>query len=236
MAKIYLASSWRNAEQPAVVEALRAAGHEVYDFRNPKPDSDGFRWSEIDGGWQSWGPDRFREALKHPVAEEGFGLDFDAMRWADTCVLLLPCGRSAHLELGWAIGAGKRTAIVLAEGHEPELMYKLAKAICLDVPELLSVLARWSVRTGDAVFHRPSGENWLVAFADADRDEIAWCGWPPGFAKLSDCDVVQKASDADSLKLLREIAGMGGNDRDHRRSWARSTLAEMGLSAEEPAS
>jgi len=31
--KIYVASSWRNAQQPAVVNALVAAGNEVYDFR-----------------------------------------------------------------------------------------------------------------------------------------------------------------------------------------------------------
>ena len=30
-------------------------------------------------------------------------------RWDDTFVLVLPCGRSAHLELGWAVGQGKRT-------------------------------------------------------------------------------------------------------------------------------
>ena len=35
MSKIYVASSWRNPHQPAIVEELRVAGHEVYDFRNP---------------------------------------------------------------------------------------------------------------------------------------------------------------------------------------------------------
>ena len=47
------------------------------------------------------------------------------MEWADAFVLLMPCGRSAHLEAGWAIGAGKPTAILLSAG-EPELMYKMA--------------------------------------------------------------------------------------------------------------
>ena len=30
---IYVASSWRNTYYPEVVQALRDAGHEVYDFR-----------------------------------------------------------------------------------------------------------------------------------------------------------------------------------------------------------
>ena len=41
--KIYVASSWRNREQPSVVKALREAGHEVYDFRNPAPDGQAAR-------------------------------------------------------------------------------------------------------------------------------------------------------------------------------------------------
>ena len=31
--KIYVAASWRTETQPEVVDALRANGHEVYDFR-----------------------------------------------------------------------------------------------------------------------------------------------------------------------------------------------------------
>ena len=45
---IYLASSWRNTYYPDVLAALRAAGHDVYDFRNPGDGTDGFKWSKID--------------------------------------------------------------------------------------------------------------------------------------------------------------------------------------------
>jgi hypothetical protein len=139
--KIYVASSWRNRQQPFVVSELRLAGHEVYDFRNPAPGDAGFSWANMDPNWQSWTPEEFREALKHPLAEKGFGLDFQAMHWADTFVLVMPCGRSAHLELGWAEGAGKRTVILLSDG-EPELMYKMADRICVSVEEVLECLKR----------------------------------------------------------------------------------------------
>ena len=39
--KIYVASSWRNEYYPEVVEKLREAGHEVYDFRNPPSNATG---------------------------------------------------------------------------------------------------------------------------------------------------------------------------------------------------
>ena len=48
MARIYVASSWRNQYYPEVVSALRSAGHEVYDFRNPPHGGSGFRWTDID--------------------------------------------------------------------------------------------------------------------------------------------------------------------------------------------
>ena len=51
MRKIYVASSWRNDNQPEVVEKLKDAGHEVYDFRHPSVDNNGFGWSEIDPDW-----------------------------------------------------------------------------------------------------------------------------------------------------------------------------------------
>jgi len=56
-------------------------------------------------------------------------------------VLVLPCGRSAHLELGWAAGQGKRTAILL-DGPQvtPELMYKMVDHISTDAFDLLGWL------------------------------------------------------------------------------------------------
>jgi hypothetical protein len=107
MSRIYVASSWRNPFQQEVVAWLREVGHEVYDFRNPRPGDDGFHWSDIDPAWQSWSPLQYRKALKHPIAAAGFESDFSAMRRADICVLVLPCGRSAHLEAGWMAGSGR---------------------------------------------------------------------------------------------------------------------------------
>ena len=136
---IYVASSWRNQIQQEVVKDLRAAGFEVYDFKNPAEGNNGFKWSDIDPDWQNWTPEQFRESLRHPIAARGFNLDMDALRWCDACVLVMPCGRSAHLEAGYAIGAGKPTAILLSDG-EPELMYRMAPSICLSIEEVINFL------------------------------------------------------------------------------------------------
>lgn len=124
-AKIYVASSWRNEFQPEVVTILKAIGHEVYDFRNPAPGNNGFQWSDIDKDWIHWSTEEYVQALQHPIAQNGFKHDFDAMKWANVCVLVLPAGRSANTEAGWMKGAGKRVYVYQPVREEPELMYKL---------------------------------------------------------------------------------------------------------------
>lgn len=52
MTRIYVASSWRSPYQPEVVAALRKAGHEVYDIRNPKDNPGGFHWADVGENWQ----------------------------------------------------------------------------------------------------------------------------------------------------------------------------------------
>lgn len=122
--KIYVASSWRNELQAFVVHSLRSLSHEVYDFKHPHL-SKGFHWSEIDTEWRDWTIADYRSALLNFRAEEGFSADHKAMVWADACVLVLPCGRSAHLEAGWFAGKNKPTVVYTQDNQvEPELMYK----------------------------------------------------------------------------------------------------------------
>jgi len=134
--KIYVASSWRNSMQPIVVNALRDK-FDVYDFRHPEPGNTGFRWTDCDPEWHNWEPRRFREmVLTHPIAAKGFRLDMTALQSCDICVLVMPSGRSAHLEAGYAVGAGKPTCILLADG-EPELMYRMVDRMCLSTLDVV---------------------------------------------------------------------------------------------------
>lgn len=136
--KIYVASSWRCAYQPCAVRKLRALGHEVYDFRGAgtgwgeaEGPGGGFHWSEVDPDWKEWPSDvlRYLRALEHPRAIDGYNRDMNALRRSDACILVNPCGQSAHAELGWAAGAGKLTAAWCPEIREPDLMLKMASYI-----------------------------------------------------------------------------------------------------------
>lgn len=140
MAKIYIASSWRNQYYPDVVTRLREAGHEVYDFRNPPQGTDGFHWSDVDADYMNWNAAQYREGLKSPKAEQQFANDIEALTWADTCLLVLPCGRSAHTEAGWMAGAGKKVIVYIPEMQEAELMYKLFDYVSEDLNEIIDYL------------------------------------------------------------------------------------------------
>jgi hypothetical protein len=137
--RIYVASSWSNWQQQIVVTALEGLGHQVYDFKR-----DGFSWKEVmpsyDGGTVH--ETEFLKALDRPRSIEGYDRDYQFLRAAHMTILVLPCGRSAHLELGIAEGLGQRTAIYLdGEPNEgqvtPDLMYKAVDHIAPNMHSLL---------------------------------------------------------------------------------------------------
>lgn len=144
---VYVASSWRNNYHVAVVAALRAAGIPCYDFKNPE-EGTGFHWGEV--GVNSAGEtyENYRKGLMHPRSEAGFLSDFNAMERSSHGILVLPAGRSAHLEAGWLMGQGKPTAILMFPEVErdrndlytPELMYKMADYITDSLFDLLGWL------------------------------------------------------------------------------------------------
>ncbi len=154
--KVYVASSWRNKYYEDVLKYFKeslAGLIEFYDFRNPEQGNSGFSWREIEAdgvSFEKWETAEYLHALEHPTAEQGFKFDFDAMKGADACVLILPCGRSAHLEAGYFVGAGKPLLILIPEQIEPELMYKMTPYIFEDAgklsAELFNLLKTWAKR------------------------------------------------------------------------------------------
>lgn len=77
------------------------------------------------------------------------------------------------------------------------------------------------IDTGDVVLHAPTGERWVVACVEGNQ--LSWCGWPEGWAKLEDCTLAEKATPGRRLELLHAMAKMHNND--HRRRFAQNILA-----------
>lgn len=138
--RIYVASSWRNTYYPEVVSRLREAGFDVYDFRNPPSGDPGFHWTDVSPDCMEWTPAEYKAHLVHPLAERQFHNDIEAMSGCDACVLVLPCGRSAHTEAGWFAGRGKTVVAYVPERIEPELMYRLFSSVATTLDEVIAQL------------------------------------------------------------------------------------------------
>jgi hypothetical protein len=69
-------------------------------------------------------------------------------------------------------------------------------------------------RCGDYVFHRPTEETWMVAWAEGE--DLAWAGWPDGKARLSDCDVVYRCTGDEHRKAVDDWRNVTNDTRPHR--------------------
>ena len=109
MKKIYLASSWKNAGMlHLLADALRRKGFKVDLFCDKSTGRFVFNWQETpDFNYKS----NEREALKHKYFQKAFKEDKKMIEWCDICIMVLPCGKSSHLEAGYAKGIGKKLYI-----------------------------------------------------------------------------------------------------------------------------
>lgn len=100
---------------------------------------------QVNTDWRQWTPEKFISELNlnNPVSARGFPLDKQALDDCDVCVCVLPCGRSAHLEAGYAAGRGKKVIFCLhPDKFEPELMYLLGDGCVVTTRELASALEK----------------------------------------------------------------------------------------------
>lgn len=139
---IYVASSWRNPRYEGVLDCLLQWNIAYYDWR----DEEGFHWSEVFGteSVDHWttpiSPQQYINGMSHERAKAGFKRDMDHLRKAEALILVLECGKSAHLEAGWAAGAGKPTALYITGNLRPELMYGMFGLITADI----DILMHWA--------------------------------------------------------------------------------------------
>lgn len=101
--KIYVAGSFKNSEEiNRIGNELRKAGHECYIFCEPGCET--LKLSQemraIENINEMTPKSIYTSHRLNKIGE----LNFDALQTCDAVVLVLPCGRSAHLEAGYMIG------------------------------------------------------------------------------------------------------------------------------------
>jgi len=126
--KVYLIGSLRNPTVPDLGRVLRLAlpQWEVFDdWYAAGPEADDY--------WRTYSMNRgddYATALKGYAARNVQTFDAKHLDECTHAVLVLPAGKSGHLELGRCIGAGKRTIIYLDADYDRwDVMYGLADAV-----------------------------------------------------------------------------------------------------------
>ena len=83
---------------------------------------------------------------------------------------MLPCGRWAHLELGYGIGTGKRTVPLWHDGDEPDITHNAVDKIVFEVADIVAAL-----ETGGE-FHEYFGHD-IPSFGNWDqRTPVCYSG------------------------------------------------------------
>jgi len=131
---VYLIGSLRNPEIPLIGNKLREQGYDVFD--------DWFAGGKIaDDEWQAYETSRGREygtALRGYAAEHVYNFDLHHLNRASVGVLVLPAGKSGHLELGFLAGQGKRTFVLFDKVPERwDVMYQFATNVAFSLDELI---------------------------------------------------------------------------------------------------
>jgi hypothetical protein len=139
MKSIYLIGSLRNPRVPEVGCILRASGWDVFDdWYAAGPEADD-KWQE----YETLKGHNYQRALGGYAARHVYHYDRHHLNRCGIGVLLMPAGKSGHLELGYLAGQGKPVYIVLEDGAPArwDVMYQFAD-VCFDLPELLMRLRK----------------------------------------------------------------------------------------------
>ncbi len=149
MMRIYVAGSFKNAERIRVIgDALRLSGYDVYVFCDE--DEPTYRLSQElrkDVDVKTLTP----QAIQSNKTLLTIGsLNYMRLIQCDALVLVLPCGRSAHLEAGWMCGQHRPVYVIgpMVPG-EFDAMYIMVNGIFADdeYPQLAKKLEEdWQKR------------------------------------------------------------------------------------------
>lgn len=130
---VYIIGALKNPEVPKLARVIRKLGHDVYDeWHCPGPDADKFWQAYCDANGLT-----YQQALNSWHCKQIFEIDKFHLDRCDAAILVLPAGKSGHLELGYVKGLGKKAYILLdGEPDKFDIMYRFADLVTTDIKEI----------------------------------------------------------------------------------------------------
>src|SRR3990167_7516690 len=139
MKKIYIIGALKNWRVVNLHLELQEAGFEVFSsWLTPGAHADEY--------WRTYSKQRKltqKEALKDWSAQHIFNFDKTHLDRCDIAVMLMPCGKSGHLELGYIRGQGKKGYILFdKEPKRWDVMHNFATDVFYSKEELKKELKK----------------------------------------------------------------------------------------------
>ena len=137
---VYLIGSLRNPEIPVIGEFLRqGTGFEIFD-----------EWWTASEDADDWLRDYFhyrkltyKDAIHSYAAKHIFDFDKHHLDRSFAGVLVMPAGKSGHLELGYLVGQGKPTYVLFDRVPERiDIMYNFCTNVFFNKEDLLNELIK----------------------------------------------------------------------------------------------
>jgi nucleoside 2-deoxyribosyltransferase len=135
---VYIVSSLKNKDAViALANELEAQGIDPFmDWLCPGPDADDFLRDYYKARRKG-----YKETLRCAAAQNIYKFDKKWMDRSDAVVMVMPCGKSAHVELGYAVGRDKPTYILFdAEPERVDVMHNYATDVFFTKDELFKTL------------------------------------------------------------------------------------------------
>ena len=143
---IYVIGSLRNKKVPTIGNQLRAVNKdwEIFDsWYAPGPHADDYLKSYCKSKGMS-----YKETLHDYAATHVFEFDKKHINRATDVVMIMPSGRSGHLELGYFLGKNRRGYILFdQEPTRIDVMYQFATDIFFSFDELAEELKKHDKRS-----------------------------------------------------------------------------------------
>lgn len=131
---IYVIGSLKNDEITKISKLLREQGFEVFDdWKAPGPDADDYlRDYYRDRGLT------YSEILESHGVQHVFNFDKHHLDRCDCALLVMPAGKSGHLELGYTVGKGKPGFILMdQEPERVDVMHSFATKVFMNKEEMI---------------------------------------------------------------------------------------------------
>ncbi len=134
--KIYLIGSLRNPEVPKITKRLMDEGFNVFSEWYGAGERADDHFKEYHSGLGR----TYLEALETDAAKTIFNFDKKHIDESSTVVLISPAGKSGHLELGYALGSGRRGYYLLDDPERWDLMLQFCTGMFTNLEDLIERL------------------------------------------------------------------------------------------------